>query len=138
MSSFWNIRNLDKEIVNTPNGILEEQAKEFDKLAKSILYAIISNTKILGEIEDYKLTTKFNIVAPQLDKYTYTVCVIYSNPEDDYPVNIKENGIDDTGLDIGVKCNNKEEFSKELERIISSEKVSNVIRNLYSKSKLFD
>ncbi|MBF4691486.1 hypothetical protein [Fusibacter ferrireducens] len=136
MRNLWNISNLEAETKNSPNRILEEQAKHFEKSTKDVLYCNISNFTIKNAVFDsYKLATKFAIVAPNLDKYTYVVCTIFSNPETDYPVSIKENGDIGNVIDQGTECQDYDELVEELERILSSEKVTNVIRNLYSKSK---
>lgn len=71
MNNLWNLKNIKSNIKNSPNSILEEQAKYFEKDVNDVLYAKINNAK-LNEFKEskYKLATSFSIVSPILDNYT--------------------------------------------------------------------
>lgn len=133
MNNLWNLKGIKSNIKNSPNLILEEQAKFFEKGVDDILYAKINNAK-LNENESlkYKLATNFSIVSPVLDNYTYVLLTVYSNPESNYPVLISVNC--DEGNNE-YQCNNEEEFIDALSKILGSEKTTETISVLYSKSK---
>jgi hypothetical protein len=135
MNNLWNLKDIDRKASNSPNSILEEQAKYFEKNVNDILYAKITNTRLKDfTASDYKLATNFSIVSPTLDNYTYVLFTVYSNPESNYPVGISLNGNKDY---IDHICNNEEEFIDKLSNILGSEEVTDVISVLYSKSKNF-
>lgn len=136
MENLWNLKDVDKSISNTPNLILEEQAKYFGKSIKDdILYAKITNARLKNHPEmEYKLATNFSIISPALDNYTYSLFTVYSNPESNYPVAIDVND-DKDYIEAKYICNDEASFIKALSEILSSEKTSEVISVLYSKSK---
>ena len=137
MNNLWNLKDIDRKSANAPNLILEEQAKYFEKSVKDILYAKINNTKLKEfELLDYKLATNFSIVSPTLDNYTYTLFTVYSNPESNYPVAISLNDNKDY-IDVDYTCNNETEFIDKLSEILGSEKITEIITVLYSKSRNF-
>lgn len=125
---------------NASNLILEEQARYFEKTIKGVLYAKIINARLKSnadiQIQEYKLATSFNIVSPVLDNYTYTLFTVYSNPESNYPIAISVNNNEDY-IDLDYTCNNKTEFIRDLSKILSSDKVTEIIEVIYSKSKNF-
>ena len=115
--------------------ILEEQAKYFEKGVDDILYAKVNNVKLNESKESrYKLATTFSIVSPVLDNYTYVLFTVYSNPESNYPVviSVNDNGEEDN---IEHECRNEKEFIDSLSKILSSDKTTETISVLYSKSK---
>lgn len=138
MDNLWNLQDIDKKVANSPNLILEEQAKYFEKTIKGVLYAKIINTRLknIEGVQEYKLATSFNIVSPVLDNYTYTLFTVYSNPESNYPLAISVNNSEDY-IDFNYTCNNESEFIRDLSEILSSKKIIEIIEVLYSKSKNF-
>lgn len=137
MNNLWNLKDIDRKIANSPNLILEEQAKYFEKSVKDVLYAKINNTKLKEfELFDYKLATSFSIVSPTLDNYTYTLFTVYSNPESNYPVAISVNYNKDS-IKADYTCNSETEFIDILSEILGSQKITEVITVLYSKSRNF-
>ncbi|AOR24140.1 hypothetical protein [Clostridium taeniosporum] len=137
MNNLWNLKDIDRKASNSPNLILEEQAKYFEKNVKDVLYARIANVKLKEFMSsDYKLATNFSIVSPTLDNYTYVLFTVYSNPESNYPVGISLNDNKDY-IDIDHTCNNEKEFIDTLSKILGSEEVTEIITVLYSKSKNF-
>jgi len=138
MDNLWNLKDINKKVASSPNLILEEQAKYFEKAVKDVLYAKIINTKLKNNdgIQEYKLATSFNIVSPTLDNYTYTLFTVYSNPESNYPLSISVNNNEEY-IDFDYTCNDENEFIKDLAEILSSTKITEIIEVLYSKSKNF-
>lgn len=133
MNNLWNLKGIKSNIKNSPNLILEEQAKFFEKGVDDILYAKINNAKLNeNEALKYKLATNFSIVSPVLDNYTYVLLTVYSNPESNYPVLISVNCDEDNNE---YQCNNEKEFIDVLSKILGSEKTTETISVLYSKSK---
>ena len=124
MNNLWDLKDIDRKASNSPNSILEEQAKYLKKNVNDILYAKITNIRLKDFIEsDYKLATNFSIVSPTLDNYIYVLFTVYSNPESNYPVVIFLNGNKDY-IDIDHICNNEEEFIDKLSNILGSEEVT--------------
>lgn len=81
----------------------------------------------------YNIATTFNIVSPVLDNYTYVLFTVYSNPESNYPVLIcVSNNGDHDNIKYGK---NEVEFIKALTLILGSDKTTETISTLYSKSK---
>lgn len=137
MDNLWNLKSIDTKIANSPNLILEEQAKYFEKSVKDVLYAKITNTKLKNdEVLDYKLATNFSIVSPTLDNYTYTLFTVYSNPEANYPVAIEVNN-DKSYVELDYTCDNEKIFIERLSEILGSAKITDIITVLYSKSRNF-
>ena len=132
MNNLWNLKNIKSDIKNSPNVILEEQAKYFEKTVDNVLYASIKNTS-LTELKSltYKLATNFSIVSPTLDNYSYVLFTVYSNPEKNYPVMITINN----DSEVEYLCQNEAEFIKSLEKILGSEETTETISILYAKSK---
>ena len=73
-------------------------------------------------------------MSPVLDNYTYVLFTVYSNPECNYPVliSVNDNGSND---DDKYECRNEPEFIKALTAILGSDKTTETISVLYSKSK---
>lgn len=141
--NMWNLHNIEKAIEDSPNEILREQVVYFERATKDTLYARIDNIKLRKEAKEYieyALQTDFSIVCPALDNYTYVVCSIFSNPESSYPLAITRNcNKEELGYNFEPDyiCNSEEEFTTALEKILSSQDITNVVKNLYSKSKTF-
>lgn len=140
-TNMWNLHNIEQEIKNTPNAILIEQANYFEKETKNVLYAKLYNMRLSVDEEfKYKLATSFVIVSPALDDYSYTLFTVYSNPESSYPVaiSINENKEDDYYFFVpDYECQNDKEFTEALAEVIGSEKTTEIVQTLYSKSKAY-
>lgn len=134
MNNLWNLKNIKSKIKNSPNIILEEQAKHFEKGVDNVLYAKIKNAKLHEfKYSNYKLATNFSIVSPVLDNYEYVLFTVYSNPESNYPIIISLNN--DEENEYEYLCKNEQEFISALTEILGSEKTTETISVLYSKSK---
>ncbi|MGL4876159.1 MAG: hypothetical protein ACRC30_16080 [Clostridium sp.] len=132
MENLWNLKNIKRDIKNSPNMILEQQARFFEKSVDDVLYAKIENTKLVEPKKLlYGLATNFSIISPTLDNYTYILLTVYSNPEKNYPVMVVVNDEENSEY----ICKNEQEFISSLERILGAEETTETIRVLYAKSK---
>lgn len=138
---FWKFDeySLKKATEGLPNSILKEQADILAKKTDGMIYGKVVNKKFTPQdkIVEYSLASEFEIVVPQLDNYSYTLFVLYSKPERDYPVAITvgSNTIDDAERFVPqYECQNSEEFIEALEKILSSDEVNKNIGILYSKA----
>ncbi|MED3994645.1 hypothetical protein P4647_08270 [Peribacillus frigoritolerans] len=139
MPDLWGFKKIDKsDLQGTPHGLLKEQADFFDKKTDDYLYARLKNRKLPSAVDDkYYFATNFDIVAPQLDGYSYTLLTIYSMPESDFPVAISNNSTKKEEWEIedyDHTCNNEKEFVEVIKEILQSQETMSIIRNLYSKS----
>ncbi|MEY8337152.1 hypothetical protein AALB16_03850 [Lachnospiraceae bacterium 62-35] len=138
---FWKFdeRSLKKITQELPNSILKEQAEILSDKTGGVIYGRITNKQFIPRDEkiEYNLASIFEIVVPRLDNYNYTLLVIYSKTERDYPIaiTIGSNTIDDAENFVPkYECKNREEFIKALETILSSEEINKNIGILYSKA----
>lgn len=141
MKDLWTFGKLSKDDLNgTPHGILKRQAEFFEKRVGDTLFIKLNSKRIKNSDIEYGLATSFEIVAPMLDGYTYTLFTLYSKPESDYPVaidrTIEDNeefeDLDPESFDFIAKS--EDEFLNHLQEILSSPSTNSVIKNLYSKS----
>lgn len=139
----WNFdrQSLKKSVQELPNTILKEQADMLEVKTGGVIYGKITNMKFstqnLGV--NYNLATAFEIVVPQLDNYNYTLLLMYSRPERDYPVAITvgSNIIDDAQcFTPQYECPDKEAFVEALREILSSEEVNKNINTLFAKANI--
>ncbi|MGR3765260.1 hypothetical protein [Rossellomorea sp. NS-SX7] len=142
MRDLWGFNKLNKnDIKSMPQGILKEQADLFEKKTdgKLLLRTSTRNLTIKAD-ERYGLATNFEIVAPYLDGYSYTLFTMYSMPETDYPIAITLNStkFDDVFIDFDYECSNEATFLNDLGKILGSEETTKVVKNLYSKSFIND
>lgn len=78
----------------------------------------------------------FEVVVPNLDNYRYTLLILYSRPESDYPVAISVGNSpvkDAENFNPSYECGNKKEFIDALTKILSSDEINKNIEVLYSK-----
>lgn len=138
MKDLWGFEKLNKQdLKSLPQGILKEQADLFEKKADGKLYIKIATRNLTRKADGkYGLATNFEIIAPFLDNYSYTLFTMYSMPEKDYPVAIvsNEKEWDPIFSTFDTECNDEAEFIQAIAGILGSEDTGNVIRNLYSKS----
>ena len=94
-------------------------------------------SSLAKEETGYSIATKFELVVPALDNYTYTLFIMYSNPEKNYPLSITVGSAMEDDLENfnpNYECKNKEEFIDALRAILSSEAVKEVVKTLYTKA----
>ncbi|WP_139491572.1 hypothetical protein [Brevibacillus dissolubilis] len=142
----WGNLNLKDDNHHVVISILQEQAKLLENKTESVLKVRLETVNLLPKmISDstypslekqkkprYPIATNFNIVSPGLDNYTYTLFTVYHNPETEFPVEL------DTSIEEvapHTPCDNEREFLNHLHLVLSSEKVTNAIKTIYSKSK---
>lgn len=145
MDDFWGFkdsRDLRKKVADMPDIILKQQVTLLSDKTESEIYGKITNFKINDEDKDdigFELASVFDIVVPRLDNYSTTVLIMYSHPEESYPISITVGNsyIDD--LEVfkpRYNCKSKGEFESVLKDILSSEEVINKIKILFSKATI--
>ncbi|MGG0667444.1 hypothetical protein ABE073_02840 [Lederbergia citrisecunda] len=138
MQDLWGFDKLSKhDLKSLPQGILKEQADLFDNKTDGKLYIRIATRNLTRKAGDmFGLATNFDIIAPFLDNYSYTLFTMYSMPEKDYPVAISTNSEDFDPIfsTFEHECDNEASFLKVLKEILGNQETSNIIKNLYSKS----
>ncbi|MDR4222309.1 hypothetical protein FO518_33055 [Priestia megaterium] len=143
MKDLWGFGKMSKTDINgTPHGILKLQSEFFEKKTDNMLYIRLETRKLNKNIDiEYGLATNFEIVAPQLDGYSYTLFTLFSKPERDYPVAIElsiseKEEVDDLDYSLDYICQSEDDFIQKLGEILSSENTIKVVKNLYSKSRI--
>lgn len=132
-------KSLKKTTQGLPNSILREQAELLSKKTKDIIYGRVINMKFEPRDNnvEYNLATVFEVVVPQLDNYSYTLLILYSRPEKDYPIAITvgSNLIDDADdFRPEYECNDREDFIQALKAILSDDEINKNISTLYAKA----
>jgi hypothetical protein len=134
---FKNEKDLIRETKNMADTILKEQFELIYDKTNGVIYGRPMFINVNTAKVAYKLATAFDIVVPNLDNYTKTLLILYTNPETEYPLAIS---IDKTYADDmedfspEYTCNNFDQFDKAIREILSSERVSEIIKILYSKA----
>ncbi|MEI2664047.1 hypothetical protein [Rossellomorea sp. LJF3] len=138
MKDLWGFNKLTKnDIKSLPQGILKEQAELFEKKTDDMLFLKTPTRSLKYKVDEkYGLATNFEIVAPYLDGYSYTLFTMYSSPENDYPVALAfdADDIDGPFASSDYECKNETQFLEKLQEILSSQDTINIIKSLYSKS----
>jgi hypothetical protein len=114
--------------------ILKEQADFLKSLTKNALDVELERITLSSK-KKYKMATNFNIVAPSLDYYKYTLFTVYHSPEKDFPIAIEWDDRKELFDDFYATCNNKDEFIEKLKSILSDGATVSVIKSLYAKSE---
>lgn len=130
------LKNSTKEL---PNSILKEQADILSDKTGGVIYGTITNMKFTPDEAEvsYNLATVFDVVVPGLDNYRFTLLILYSRPEDDYPIAITVGTslVEDTlNFVPECECENRQQFIEELKKILSSDEINKKIEILYSKA----
>lgn len=136
---FKNEKDLEKTVVDLPETILKEQIAKLGDKTNYVLYGKPEFLKIDYEDFEYKMATIFYIVVPALDNYKKILLIMYSNPEEEYPVAItveQELAREDVFFSPDYTCHNTEEFVTTIQKILSSEETMKIIRMLYSKASM--
>ena len=122
--SFEDVKELERNIADLPDTILKEQINLLGEKTNYVLYGKPMFVKVRSEEIDFKVATLFNIVVPSLDNYTKTLLIMYSNPEEEYPIAItvgKEFAEDKDTFRPNYTCDNKEDFIETIRKILGSE-----------------
>lgn len=138
---FKNEKDLERKITDLPDTILKEQIAKLGEKTNYVLYGKPIFLKIKFADFDYKMATIFNIVAPALDNYTKILLIMYSNPEEEYPVAItvgQELAKEEDYFIPDYTCNNLDEFVVAMKQILSSEETMSIVQMLYSKASMLE
>lgn len=145
MSDLWgfkNVKELEKNTRDMPDSILKEQIALLSDKTNYVLYGKPVSIKITNSEEiDYGLATLFNIIVPKLDNYAKTILIMYSQPEEEYPVAITiGSSYEDDCEDFQPQyvCNNTEEFITAISEILSSNDILHIVGVLYAKASMLD
>ena len=135
----FDTETLKSSIGDLPNNILKEQADILSQKTEGTVYGTMTNMKFepLDDKVKYNLATLFEVVVPNLDNYRYTLLILYSRPESDYPVAISVGSspiADAENFSPLYECGNKKEFIDALTKILSSDEINKNIEVLYSKA----
>lgn len=142
MLDLWGFNKLSKsDIKSMPHGILKQQADLFERKTEAKLLIKTSTRSLTIKADKrFGLATNFEVVAPYLDGYSYTLFTMFSMPENDYPVALTINSLksEKEVNNFDYECKNETEFLSSLENILGSEETTRVVKNLYSKSFIND
>ena len=121
------IDELSKDIEDKTDGILTLESKT-------------SNFKKDFSTYEYDMYISIYIIAPKLDNYKYSLFVVYTNLDENFPIGFLPI-MNDIGkmleYDINEdyeKYGDYDEFEKNIKEFINSTEVKNVLKNLYRKS----
>ena len=137
--NFKSAKDLEKSVSDLPDTILKEQISLLGEKTNYVLYGKPMFLKTNFKQIEYKVATIFNIIVPALDDYKKILLIMYSNPEDEYPIAItvgQELAEDNDLFYPDYTCSDKHEFIKAIKEILSSEKVMKIIQILYSKASM--
>lgn len=135
---FRDERELVKYAVDIPETILREQMDYLGEKTGYNIYGTCSLMRIKNSEIEYDIATVFELMVPALDKYRKTLLIVYSKPELAYPVAITVGHSYEEDMEMFTPqciCNNTEEFSHELGKILQSSDTLNLIAVLYAKAK---
>lgn len=139
MSSLWNLYNLHEEVKDSPTAILNEQVEAFDMELNGVLYAQLldSQSDVLSG-RGYELISELNIIAPGLNNYVYKLLAVYSDITPLYPVLLVPLYNDDLSTNVAseIVCYDQFQFVSELSSILGAHKTNEIVRTLYTKSKM--
>ncbi len=110
------------ETVRSPKNILEEQAHFLAKMTKNVLTASVRTESI----ENGEIRNIFQIIAPKLDGYRYTLFTIVQKSINPFPCKI------DGEKSYSIK--NEESLVEKLKSILGSGETKRIISILISQS----
>lgn len=124
-----------------PDAILKEQIASLGGKTNFVVYGKPVFMKVKSDEIQYDIATLFDVVVPQLDNYEKTLLIMYSNPINEYPIEIsvgRSYEDDCEEFSPKYKCNNKEEFEKTIKEILSSKEVLHTISVLFAKASMLE
>ena len=136
---FKNIKDLKKETQDMPDSILKEQVSLLGEKTDFILYGKCDFVKIKTDEIPYKVATIFNILVPSIDNYEKTILIMYSNPEEEYPVSITvDSTLEDDYMFFSPKyeCHDTDSFVEAISEILNSDKLLHLVSVLYAKASM--
>ncbi|MCW6088165.1 hypothetical protein [Clostridium sporogenes] len=137
---FKDARDLRKESADMPDSIIKEQMALLSDKTEGVIYVKPTNYRVKGEEIDYKLASVFEMVVPRLDNYATTLLILYSYPDNAYPVAITvgSNYVDDQeDFNPRYECRDSEEFLKAVKNILNSKEVIDKVKILFSKGTIY-
>ena len=110
--------------IKTPTTHLKEQADLLAEGTNKVLEAEVETGKTDGDV-----TVTLAIVAPALNRYSYTVLRVNHGVEI-YPLTLS-----DIANNQSYRCDTEEKFLGSLETVLTSTKVRKILRSLVSQSE---
>ena len=134
---FKNAGELENNASELPDAILKEQIDLLGEKTNHVLCGKPMFLKIHSDGAEFRAATIFNVVVLALDDYTKTILIIYSNPEEEYPIAITvgdDIAEDRDGFHPKYRCGNKDDFIRSIKEILGSEDTMKTVQMLYSKA----
>lgn len=142
-NDFWGFKDskdLDKKIEGLPDTILKKQFSILSQKTNYVLYGKSVSVKANDNMTGYQMANVYKVVVPSLDNYEKILLILYSNPEEEYPVAITVNkGMeikDNIIFEPDYVCENKDQLIEAVKKILSSDEITNVIKILYAKASV--
>lgn len=135
MESLWPEEISKLEAIKSPVSILKEQASSLGKMTKNILVGEI----VPVEVSQPNSAYRFNILAPLLRNYRYTLFIVNYNILNMYPIyiNLDEEIYKEVYYSSEkepLKIDNESELISNLTRIFRSNKVKQILKSLMAES----
>jgi hypothetical protein len=123
VESFWAIP--DSTTLRTPASILREQAAALTEQTKGVIVGSVDTRAEAG-----KLYVILNLTVPALNDYRYRV-LTYEQPIELYPGRLAVSAAETT---MWVSIGDEGRFVAEIRRVLSSEKVKNILTSLLAQA----
>lgn len=136
MESLWPEEIANIEQIKSPVSILKEQASSLGKITKNILVGELTQVPVNSPYSSYR----FNILAPSLRNYRYSLFEVTYNILEIYPVTIKLDQeifnelYPNYSRQIDPAISNESELIDMLKKIFHSDKVKQILKSLMSES----
>jgi hypothetical protein len=111
------------EEITTPKSILVEQAEILNRATNQVLRATVETARI-----DRDLVHSFDIVAPFLDDYRFSVCSL-RHAITMYPCRLSSPGI------TSAQCDTEDELRTNLAAVLQSDRIRRAVASLLSQSR---
>ena len=122
-----------------PDSILKEQINLLGEKTNFAIYGKPVFMKVKTDEIEFKVATIFNVIVPALDNYQKSILIMYSDPENEYPVAITVGSSYEEDCENFIpryNCKDKDSFVNSIKDILSSDQVMKIIQMLYSKASM--
>lgn len=126
-ANLWRIPE-EAESARTPTVILKELANHLAGLTDRVLIARVSRSALT---RTSTISISLYVVAPSLDDYSVEILNLRHPLLKSYPSSVRSS-INDLNQDV----NSEEELLEAVEKILSSQEMSNILRSLLNESQL--
>lgn len=136
---FKDVKDLEKNTRDMPDSILKEQINLLGEKTSFTIYGKPVFMKVKTDEIEFKVATIFNVIVPALDNYEKSILIMYSDPENEYPVAITVGSSYEEDCENFIpryNCQDKDSFVKSIKEVLSSDQVMKIIQMLYSKASM--